>query len=202
MSRTTTPVPSRRAGRREAILDAATTLFSTRGYADTGIDDIGEAVGITGPAVYRHFKSKQELLLATLDRAVEHAGAIGPIVDSEARSPEDALRLRVELTVRACIDERALAVLYWQESRNLPSGPRRRLERRQREMIEEFAQSLILVRTDLTPSEARMAVHAAASLMRGVATRESTLDDPTMQRLLSSMAYAAMIGAEPGHASR
>jgi AcrR family transcriptional regulator len=197
VSRTTTPTVSRRAGRREAILDAATTLFSTRGYADTGIDDIGEAVGITGPAVYRHFKSKQELLLATLERSVEHASTIAAIVESEERTPEEALRVHVDLTVRACIDDRALAVLYWQESRNLPSGPRKRLERRQRELIEEFAQVLTRVRTDLTPSEARMAVHSAASLMRAVATRESTLDDATMQRLLSSMAYASLIGAEP-----
>src|SRR3990172_3114367 len=54
VTRTSTEV-SPSPGRREAILDAATHLFSARGYADTGIDDIGAAVGITGPAVYRHF---------------------------------------------------------------------------------------------------------------------------------------------------
>jgi AcrR family transcriptional regulator len=48
------------------MLDAAAKLFSTRGYVDTGIDDIGEAVGVTGPAVYRHFKSKEALLVAVL----------------------------------------------------------------------------------------------------------------------------------------
>jgi AcrR family transcriptional regulator len=190
---------SPRAGRREAILDAATTLFSSRGYADTGIDDIGEAVGITGPAVYRHFASKQDLLVATLERAVEHAAAIAPRVrDTDHASAEDALRMLVDLTVRACMDERALAVLYWQESRNLPDGPRRRFERVQRENIELFAETLRDVRPDLTPSESRMAVHAAASLMRSVATRESSLDDPAMAQLLSSMAYAALVGAAPG----
>jgi AcrR family transcriptional regulator len=195
VSRTGTAATSPRAGRREAILDAATNLFSDRGYADTGIDDIGEAVGITGPAVYRHFASKQDLLVATLERAVEHAAAIVPRVQAEPRSPDEALRLLVDLTVRACIDERALAVLYWQESRNLPAGPRKKFERIQRENIDVFAQLLRQIRTDLTPSEARMAVHAAASLMRSVATRESSLDDATMQRLLSSMAYAALLGA-------
>ena len=39
--------------RREAILDAATKLFSVRGFTESGIDVIGEAVGITGQAVYR-----------------------------------------------------------------------------------------------------------------------------------------------------
>ena len=82
---------SARIGRRQAILDAATRLFSSRGYADTGIDDIGEAVGITGPAVYRHFTSKQELLVAVLERAVVHAESIAPGVRSEAGSADDRI---------------------------------------------------------------------------------------------------------------
>jgi AcrR family transcriptional regulator len=184
-----------RGGRREAILDAATTLFSTRGYAETGMDDIGQAVGVTGPAVYRHFASKQELLAATLERAVEHAAAILPLVRAEALAPEESLRRLVDLTAHACIDERALAVLYWQESRNLPDEPRRHFERLQREFIEGYAEVLRAVRTDLTPSEARMAVHAAASLMRSVATRESTLDEEHLHRLLATMAYSALMTA-------
>jgi AcrR family transcriptional regulator len=187
-----------RGGRREAILDAATVLFSTRGYADTGMDDIGEAVGITGPAVYRHFASKQELLAATLERAVEHAAAILPLVQAEDLGPEESLRRLIDLTARACIEERALALLYWQESRNLPDEPRAHFERLQRDFIEGYAQALRAVRTDLTPSEARMAVHAAASLMRSVATRESTLHDDQLHALLSSMAYSALTTASPG----
>ena len=184
-----------RGGRREAILDAATVLFSTRGYADTGMDDIGEAVGITGPAVYRHFASKQELLTATLERAVEHAAAILPLVQAESLAPEASLHRLVDLTARACIDERALALLYWQESRNLPDEPRQHFERLQRDFIDGYAEALRAVRTDLTPSEARMAVHAAASLMRSVATRESTLNDDQLHKLLSSMAHNALITA-------
>jgi AcrR family transcriptional regulator len=187
--------PGARGKRREAILDAATVLFSTRGYADTGIDDIGEAVGVTGPAVYRHFASKQDLLVATLERAVEHAAAILPLVQAEGLPPEPALRRLIDLTARACIEERALAVLYWQESRNLPAAEREGFERTQRELIEGFAELLCAVRPELTPSAARMAVHGAASLMRSVATRVSSLDEEHLQRLLSSMAYASLMGA-------
>jgi AcrR family transcriptional regulator len=194
----TVPSNAAKGGRREAILDAATVLFSTRGYAETGIDDIGEAVGVTGPAVYRHFASKQDLLVATLERAVEHAAAILPLVQAEDLQPEASLRRLVDLTARACIDERALALLYWQESRNLPAEPRRHFERLQREFIDGYAEVLRAVRTDLKPNEARMAVHAAASLMRSVATRESTLDDEHLYRLLSSMALSALLIADAG----
>jgi AcrR family transcriptional regulator len=193
----TAPSKVARGGRREAILDAATQLFSTRGYAETGMDDIGEAVGVTGPAVYRHFASKQELLAATLERAVEHAGAILPLVRGEGLEPQESLRRLVDLTARACIDDRALALHYRQESRNLPDEPRRQFERLQREFIDGYAEVMHAVRTDLTPSECRMAVHAAASLMRSVATRESTLDDDELHRLLSSMAYTALMQVNP-----
>jgi AcrR family transcriptional regulator len=56
--------------RREMILEAAAQLFFERGFAGTGIDEIGAAVGVTGPAFYRHFESKQDLLVALVERAV------------------------------------------------------------------------------------------------------------------------------------
>jgi AcrR family transcriptional regulator len=196
-SATRSPTASARAGRRDAILSAAARLFSTRGYAETGIDDIGEAVGVTGPAVYRHFASKQDLLLAVLEQAIDHATQIVPRVRAEAKTPEEALRLLVELTVAACIEDRALTAIHWQEARNLPDGPRRRSERVQRQLIEEYAEILRGVRPELTPSEARMTVYAASALIRSVANRETSLDEETLQRLLSSMALAAMLAAEP-----
>jgi AcrR family transcriptional regulator len=179
------------------MLDAAAKLFSTRGYVDTGIDDIGEAVGVTGPAVYRHFKSKEALLVALLERAVDHSEAIVPRVHAEATSPDDALARLVEHTVAECIADRELTAIYWQESRNLPATQRRRFERVQRELIAEYASILRQVRPDLSPSAARMAVYAASALMRSVANRESSLSEPELHRLLTSMAHASLLGATP-----
>jgi AcrR family transcriptional regulator len=191
-----TPRPGR-TSRREAMLDAAATLFSSRGYVDTGIDDIGEAVGVTGPAVYRHFASKDAVLVAVLQRAIEHSAAIVPRVEAEATSPENALDLLVDYTVAECIADRELTAIYWQESRNLPASQRRRFERVQRELIDAYAKILRTVRPELTPSEARMAVFAASALMRSVANRESSLSEAALERLLSTMARAALTGAQP-----
>src|SRR5690606_18584825 len=60
-----------RGHRRRAILEAAADLFSERGYPATGVDEIGEAAGITGPAVYRHFDNKNHVLSAVVKRAIE-----------------------------------------------------------------------------------------------------------------------------------
>jgi AcrR family transcriptional regulator len=55
-----------RAERLQLIVEAAGRLFATRGYANTSIDDIAAAAGVTKPIVYRHFDSKKELHLALL----------------------------------------------------------------------------------------------------------------------------------------
>ena len=52
----------RSAERRSDITAAATRLFQRNGYVAVSVDEIGQAVGVTGPAMYRHFSSKQELL--------------------------------------------------------------------------------------------------------------------------------------------
>src|SRR5271157_6285208 len=54
---------------REAIMAAATDLFRTRGFRETSLGDIGAAAGVSGPAIYRYFKSKGELLSVLIEEA-------------------------------------------------------------------------------------------------------------------------------------
>ncbi len=56
------------AERRRLIEDAATQLFAERGYVATTIDDIVAAAGVTKPILYRHFESKQDLVMTLLQR--------------------------------------------------------------------------------------------------------------------------------------
>lgn len=55
---------------REVLIDAALALFASEGYRGTTIRKIEEAAGLTPGAggMYRHFRSKEELLLAAVDR--------------------------------------------------------------------------------------------------------------------------------------
>lgn len=59
--------------RRTSILSAAAHLIRQRGFAHVGIDDIGAEIGLSGPALYRHFESKQALLAEIV---VSHLDAI------------------------------------------------------------------------------------------------------------------------------
>ena len=57
------------ARRRDAILAAAADLFRERGFRATSLDDIGAAAGVSGPAIYRYFGSKHELLATLIEEA-------------------------------------------------------------------------------------------------------------------------------------
>jgi AcrR family transcriptional regulator len=72
-----------RPARRAAILAAAAEAFAERGFADTSMDDVAVAAGITRLIVYRHFGSKEDLYAAVLQNvrgrlAEELALAVGP----------------------------------------------------------------------------------------------------------------------------
>ena len=54
---------------RDAIMTAAAGLFRERGFRETSLGDIGAAAGVSGPAIYRYFKSKGELLSVLIEEA-------------------------------------------------------------------------------------------------------------------------------------
>ncbi len=53
---------------KEKLLQAALELFSQKGYSATSVDEIGEAVGMTGPSIYKYFKGKAALLEALTEK--------------------------------------------------------------------------------------------------------------------------------------
>jgi TetR/AcrR family transcriptional regulator, cholesterol catabolism regulator len=56
---------------REDILQAAAQAFRQKGFHGTSMEDIAKAVNLQKPSLYHHVSSKQEILLALLDRALE-----------------------------------------------------------------------------------------------------------------------------------
>jgi AcrR family transcriptional regulator len=66
---------------RTAILNAARTLFSTRGFANTGVRDVAELAGVNSALVGRYFGSKEGLFRATLAQLID----ISPILGGDRR---------------------------------------------------------------------------------------------------------------------
>jgi len=59
------------AQRRESILDAAMVEFGLKGLYGASTDDIARRAGISQPYLFRLFRSKQDLFLATVERCFE-----------------------------------------------------------------------------------------------------------------------------------
>ena len=190
MARTATP----RGERRERILASATSLFEENGFHGAGIDDIAAAAGVTGPAIYRHFKNKNAVLVALFDRLAERLEAILETV-GRLDGPE-ALETLVRLHVRLAFEERALIVVYISEERNLPEAERRRVRRFQRAYVEAWADILGPLRPDLSDDERRTAVHAAIGLLNSTGYRRQVgLPRAQAEDMLARMALVALLDA-------
>ncbi|WNG44356.1 TetR/AcrR family transcriptional regulator [Archangium minus] len=66
---------------RTAILDAAQTLFSTRGFVNTGVREVAELAGVNSALVGRYFGSKEGLFRATMERVID----ISPLLRGDRR---------------------------------------------------------------------------------------------------------------------
>lgn len=62
---------TQKANRRTALMESAARLFAERGFAAVSTAELGEAVGMSGPALYKHFPSKDALLAQILMDASE-----------------------------------------------------------------------------------------------------------------------------------
>lgn len=94
-------------GRRGEILDAATTVFYRRGYDAGTMREIAEEVGVSEPALYRHFSGKEDLFEEIIRQAGERVRAeVVPAIES-AR-PVDVRRVIRELVA----DRQTMASTY------------------------------------------------------------------------------------------
>ena len=86
--------------RRLQVRTAALELFAAHGYQTTTIDEIGERVGIKGPSVYKHFRSKQDLLLDIMVETIDALIAAQRAAIRSGSDVRDQLRRAVEAHVR------------------------------------------------------------------------------------------------------
>src|SRR5881394_2133407 len=95
----TTRKPQRNgaAGKREAILRAATRVFARNGYFNSKVADIAAAAGVADGTVYLYFKSKEEILHSIFDQNMADAIRSGRELIRNARDPREQLRRVAQL---------------------------------------------------------------------------------------------------------
>lgn len=182
---------ARGAGRREKILDSAAELFATSGYAAVGMDQIGAATGITGPAIYRHFDSKAAVLAAVFDGIIDAVTAPAPPPMAQGAAAE--LAGLVGVYASAVAERRHLMAVFVREVHHLPPEHRIGLEARQRAMIRQWRTLLSHVHQDWSAEQVRTTVHGCFGLLNSVGTFSSPLSDDELAGLLR-MTAARVLG--------
>jgi AcrR family transcriptional regulator len=183
----------RSGARREAILTAAARLFARHGYPATGIDAIGEAAGITGPGVYRHFGSKNDVLSEVVGRAVDRVvTGVADVVEG-GDSDWDVLEGLVRNMITAVLADRAGWAVVVREQRHLDRDSKRALARAHRLHVEEWVHALAGARPDLTDAEIRVIVHGVLGVAAPFAVRyDAGMEPERMAALLQATAMAIM----------
>lgn len=186
----TTPARTR-GSRRAEILRAAAELFAERGFHGVSIEDIGAAVGVSGPALYRHFSGKEALLAEMLLDVSERLRTAGAAVVTAAEDAAQALDGLLDVQISFALDQPALIRVHDQELGNVPEPERRRVRRLQRLYAEEWVTVLAELYPHCRPPRLRAAAHAVFGLLNSTPHSAGELDRAAMAELLRRMALGA-----------
>ncbi|ANE78898.1 MULTISPECIES: TetR/AcrR family transcriptional regulator [Mycobacteriaceae] len=179
--------------RRERILASATELIAERGYHAVSMADIGVASGVVGPAIYRHFNSKSDLLAALFERVVDKLLKRATAIVEQSRDEAEALTLLVSDQVALVMDQRELAMVYYREVHNLSDQHQSRLRRKQRLYLEEWVHLVGELRPAVDEIELRAMVHGAIGAIQSILHYRGTgLAPEQTSALLVAMGHAVL----------
>jgi len=179
--------------RRDALVRAASALFAQRGYASVSLEEIGAAVGVSGPAVYRHFAGKQALLGAVLVGVSEGLVQDGRRVCADVADPQERMAALVRFHVGFALREPDVIRVQDRDVAHLGEEDRQRVRALQRSYIELWVDALAAL-VDAEPAELRLRVQACFGLINSTphSTRAAERSSARTGRVLSAMALAAL----------
>jgi AcrR family transcriptional regulator len=144
MPRPESPTPQARWDRRrDEVVEKAARIFARRGYDQTSVPELGEALGQSTGSLYHYFGGKEQLLIAICDQLMEPL-----LAESEALVAGDALareQLRdlVRRWVANVIDHRDHMLVFQQERHLIDQGRQWRGVRESRKRFEHLVEGLL-----------------------------------------------------------
>ncbi|MGW9269311.1 MULTISPECIES: TetR/AcrR family transcriptional regulator [Microbacterium] len=195
----TSPLTARdraKAERSDALLHAAARLFADRGYTGVSLEEIGAAVGVSGPAVYRHFAGKQALLGAVLVKVSHDLVDGGDRVATAAADPQERMRALIRFHVDFALGNAEVIQVQDRDVAHLADGDRAEVRRLQRAYIELWMDALAAIdpRDDVARDELRLRVQACFGLINSTphSTRAAMRRHSATATVLVTMAEAAL----------
>ena len=190
-----------KASRRTALLTAAAHLFARSGFNGVSIEDLGSAVGVSGPAVYRHFSSKPAVLSALLVGASENLQAGGERVIDAATDAPAALTALVAFHVDFALSNPDVIRVQDRDLDSLPEADRARVRSLQRSYVELWVRVLGEINPHVDMALLRIRAHATFGLLNSTPhsaalgrdrAGEPAVPEAQVRGLLQQMALAAL----------
>lgn len=175
--------------RAEQIARAATRLFQEQGYQNVSIDQIGAAVGLTGPAVYRHFKGKYGILVHALMTQTDRVDALYDQAERSDSSMADQLTLILsglsDLTANG--DE---ATLYRREQRHLLAEERETFRAHFVDKSHRIAERIAAAHPETSEDKADLLGFVILTLFSNTPTIRGSLSPERLVEIQSALADA------------
>ena len=187
-----TPRQQLKADRREALLAAAKHLIAKHGYLGVRLEDIGGAAGVSGPAVYRHFASKDAVLAALLVGISRTLRDGGQRVRQSAPSPSQALLGLVTWQLDFALTEPELILIYDRDRFHLPPQDLQDVRRTQRAYVEIWVEAISAAAPSGSVEVDRTRAHAVIGLINSTPRIPGTSESGRTREVLTGMALGAL----------
>ena len=183
--------------RRRQILAIAAELFADRGFANVTVDEIGDAAGVSGPALYHHFAGKEALLGEMLIDISEYLLTGGrAVVDAGG---DDVLQRLIRFHAEFAVSDRALITVHFRDLVHAADGDRAKVRRLQSQYALLWADELMRLGRVPDRKTAQAAVHATFGLLNSTPFSTRLASAPMIE-LLVAMSDSALAATVPSNA--
>ena len=181
-----------KADRRAALLVAAARMFAARGFNGVSIEDLGSAVGISGPAMYRHFSGKQAVLAALLVGVSENLLDGGRSVVEQATDDRSALLGLIRFHAEFALGDPHVIRVQDRDLDSLDDPARREVRTLQRRYVELWVEVLSRLNPGVDAATLRVRAHATFGLLNSTPHSDQGLSRSLMRSELERMATVSL----------
>jgi AcrR family transcriptional regulator len=180
-------------GTRERLLENGAALFAAKGFHGVGVEELGDSVGLTGPSMYRHFRTKGALLAEMLITVSKSLLEGATEVIAENLDPEQTLFALIDRHVEFAISYPDLIRVHERDFGNLEEDDARQVRRLQRRYVELWVDQIQLVRQNETAESARTMAHAVFGLLNSTPRLRSSQRHSEVAMLMRGLAQRALL---------
>jgi AcrR family transcriptional regulator len=175
--------------RRQELLAIAAGLFAAKGFANVTVDEIGDAAGVSGPALYHHFSGKEALLGEMLIDISQYLLDGGRAVVAEGG--DDVLTRLVRFHAEFAVNDRDLITVHFRDLVHATDSDQKRVRHLQSRYALLWAEELRRRRPEIDARTAQAAVHATFGLINSTPF-SARLAGSDMIAMLTAMALDAL----------